>query len=423
MMDKEKALEILLGAVQPFSRVEEVALDQAAGRVLAEDVRADMDAPPFNRSAMDGYAFRHEDLPTSGGVISVRGTVAAGEVFTRTLAPGEGVRIMTGAPVPDGLDTVQMVECSEERDGGKVFLEGGLPRGRNIAPRGQDMQEGEVVLTAGRLIRPVEVAMLATLGKARLKVLARPQVLVHATGDELLLPHEGRPGPGQIRESNGTMLKAQVEALGVGLDARFCGIIPDTEEATAAAIEGAMDADVLILSGGVSMGDFDHVHHELKKRGLKVLIQKVAIKPGKPLLFGSLERPGLAPLWVFGLPGNPVSSFCTFELFVRPFLRALLGLPAPHTLTMTARLEAPMKGKAIRRTQHLPARLRVVDGELVAEQTDWHGSGDLRGLLDTNGFILVPAGGPWPEAPGPVDVVVLEPEALRLASPRSRSAS
>ncbi len=420
MMDKQTALEMLKNATPKTTKTEEVLLDSALGRVLAADVLADMDAPPFFRSAMDGYAFRSEDVPEGGGVIQVAGLVAAGEVFEGSVDPGFCVKIMTGAPVPDGLDAVQMVEKTESQDGGTVMILESCRPGQNIAPKGQDMIEGEVVLRRSTTIRPIEIGMLATLGQAKVEVFCQPKVTVLATGDELVAPGMGRPGPGQIRESNGSMLAAQVRALGLGIDADFAGIIADTKEATRGAIEANMDADVLILSGGVSMGDFDYVHHELIERGLEVLIQSVAIKPGKPLLFGRLTRPDGSFVWVFGLPGNPVSSFCTFELFVRPFLRGLLGLQAPHTLELRVPLVQEIRGKSIPRTQHLPARIHVGAEGLSVTQVPWHGSGDLRGLLDANGFIVIEAGAVMPGPGDLVAVVLTEPETFRLPAHLSR---
>ncbi len=420
MMKKHEALRVLAGATPQITATESVSLDRALGRVLAHDVLADMNIPPFNRSAMDGYAFRADEVPQTGGVIEICGIVPAGEVFSGEIGPGQGVKIMTGAPVPDGADCVQMVEKTKELDDGRVEIQEGCALGQNVAPCGQDMQVGEVILHQGITMRPIEIGMLATLGQSQVLVYRQPTVRIHATGDELVPPGGGKPGPGQIRESNGSMLAAQVRALGLGIDAQFAGIIADSQEATRRAIEEGLEADVLILSGGVSMGDFDHVHHELKNRGLEVLIEKVAMKPGKPLLFGFLNRDDGSKQWVFGLPGNPVSSYCTFELFVRPFLRGLIGLAGPHTLVTKANLLRPIRGKSIRRTQHLPARVTMGPGGLEVSQVEWHGSGDLRGLLDANGFIIIEANEPVPSVGDFIEVILTEPEPLRLPAQRSR---
>jgi molybdopterin molybdotransferase len=423
MMEQDEALKILYEATERGAEIEQVDLDAALGRVLAQAVVADMNVPPFNRSAMDGYAFKVADVTADGAELNICGVVAAGEVFERALNIGEAVKIMTGAPVPEGADAVQMVEKTEDVSDSRVRILKTCSLGQNIAPMGQDMTTGEVVLHAGTTIRPIEIGMLATLGQAQVSVFRRPSVTVYATGDELVPPGAGMPGPGQIRESNGSMLASQVRALGVGLEATFAGIVADTQEATRDAIEAGMEADVLILSGGVSMGDFDHVHHELKARGLEVKIQSVAIKPGKPLLFGRMKRLDGTYTWVFGLPGNPVSSFCTFELFVRPFLRGLIGLQPPHTLTVKATLTAPLRGRPIPRTQHLPAQVNLGPGGLTVCQVPWNGSGDLRGLIDANGFIISKALEPFPEEGDLVDVVLSEPEALRLPAKTSRGRS
>jgi molybdopterin molybdotransferase len=420
MTPKEKALEIVLAAIPAPSAVETVGLGEALGRVLAADQVADIDMPPFDRSAMDGFALRAADLADCPVELAVLETVKAGDVPTRRIGPGAATRIMTGAPVPAGADAVVMVEWTKPAGEGRVRVERPVSAGANISPKACDLERGETVVRAGQPIRAIEVGVLAALGCTRVPVYARPSVGVVATGDELIPPGAGVPAGGQIRESNGFMLCAQAQGLGWGIDVEFLGIAKDTRESVRAHLERGFAKDVLILSGGVSMGDFDFVHAELAARGLEVLLEKVAIKPGKPLLFGRIRRPGAADGFVFGLPGNPMSSLVTFELFVRPFLRGMMGLPGPHTLEMPARLAAAADAKAMPRTQHLPARLERRDGELVATPVPWHGSGDLRGMLDANGFVIVPAG----EAPAPagaiVTVVALEPDAFRSAPGVSR---
>ncbi|MCB9834236.1 MAG: molybdopterin molybdotransferase MoeA [Planctomycetes bacterium] len=423
MIPKDEALRILHQAIPAPGHPERVDLTEALGRVLAEDAVADVDAPPFDRSAMDGYALRADDVAALPVELEVIGLVKAGDTFAGEVRPGTAVKIMTGAPVPAGYDSVQPIELCLPLGADRLRLEQAPARGANVARRGEDMREGEVVLPAGSALRALEIGMLSTLGQARPLVYPRPRVTVFATGDELIGPDEGRPGPGQIRESNGAMLTAQVLSLGLGISARFGGIVRDEVEATREAIETGLAGDVLILSGGVSMGDYDFVHHELKARGLEVLIEKVAIKPGKPLLFGRITKVDGSLLWVFGLPGNPVSSFSTFEIFVRPFLRGLMGCSGPHLLELPARLVEPMAGKAIKRTQHLPARLIFGAVGLEVRPVRWNGSGDLRGMMDANAFIIVPAGEAPPAQGATCRVIALEPDAFRLPRSNARAGS
>ncbi|MEE9392595.1 MAG: gephyrin-like molybdotransferase Glp [Planctomycetota bacterium] len=416
MISKREALDLLHAAIPQVGSLglETLPLAEALGRVLAEDVAADMDMPPFDRSAMDGFAARSGDFQNGLAELLVCGTVAAGEAASIAVPPGSCVKIMTGAPVPADTDVVVMVEKSEELPGdrARVRLRDAIRPGQNIAPRGQDMRKGEFVLTSGTAIRPIEVGMLATLGCAEVAVFRRPRVAVIATGDELVALGDGRPGPGQIRESNGHMLSSQVADLGAGIEPIHLGIARDNPAAVNAMLDTAFAADVVVLSGGVSMGEFDYVHHTLKERGLNVLFEQVAMKPGKPLLFGEMTVEDRT-VFVFGLPGNPVSSYVTFELFVRPFLRGLMGFSGPHFLEMAARITSDSGGKALRRTQHLPAKIWLEEGEVLAEAVTWNGSGDLRGLLRANGFIIVEAHEAPPKSGTRAAVLIGESSTLR----------
>lgn len=420
MTPKDEALRILAANCPAPKAIEIVPLRAALGRVLAEDQKSDIDMPPFHRSAMDGFAVRSVDLAKLPVELTPIETVKAGDWPQKPLTPGTATRIMTGAPCPEGANAVVMIETTEALPNGNVRFSKPVAVGQNISRRGEDMTLGETVLFRGTSIRAAEVGILAALGIARVPVFGRPRVAIIATGDELIEPGTGVPMGGQIRESNGYMLEAQTASLGLGIDVEYLGIARDTRESVADFVDRAVARDVVILSGGVSMGDFDFVHVELKSRGLSVLLERVAIKPGKPLLFGKLAMPDGREVVVFGLPGNPMSSFVTFELFVRPFLRGMIGRMPPHTLTATARLTAPIAAKPMPRAQHIPARIGFAGDRLVATSVPWHGSGDLRGMIDANGFVVLPTNEGPPPVGSPIEVVLLEPDCFRIAGQRSR---
>ncbi|HSD27418.1 MAG TPA: gephyrin-like molybdotransferase Glp, partial [Vicinamibacteria bacterium] len=315
----EEALSIVLSEVTPLA-AEPVSLDESLGRVLAEDVASDRDLPPFDRAAMDGYALRAKDVALAPVALEVVGEVRAGQWPDLAIGPGQAARIMTGAPVPPGADAVQQVERTEPLDEFRVTVHAAIGAGANIAPRGSEVREGEVVLAAGRVVDPSAVAVLASAGKDRVRVARRPVLGLLVTGDEIV-DVAVRPGPGQIRNSNGPAVAAQARLAGA--DVRLLGVAPDRPEAIADALRAGLDADALVVSGGVSAGDYDLVEPALLDLGATFLFTKVAIKPGAPLVFGRLGR-----TLVFGLPGNPVSAQATFDLFVRPALLKMQGARA-----------------------------------------------------------------------------------------------
>jgi molybdopterin molybdotransferase len=282
---------------------------------------------------------------------------------------------MTGAPMPPGADAVQQVEKTRREDA-RVFLQEPARKGQNVAPRGQDLKEGEVVLRRGRRIGPAEIGVLAAIGKARVEVHVRPRCAVLATGDELV-PPDRRPGPGQIRNSNSFSLVAQARALGLECD--DLGLVGDDREAIRARIREGLKRDLLLISGGVSAGDRDLVIPALEAEGVRIGLHQVLIKPGRPFCFAR---------GVFGLPGNPVASFVIFEVFVRPYVGRIVGadLSRPR---VRARLAHAVPQK-IERVHYLPARLRQEGGEQVAETIPWGGSADLFALTRANAFVVVP---------------------------------
>ena len=364
MLTVDQALDIILRGVRT-PKIIEVSLSRAEGHLLAEACASDLDMPPFDKSMMDGYAVRSADE----GPLEVIEEVPAGKVPAREVRPGTCTKIMTGAPVPAGADAVQQVEKTT-RDGNRVTLQAPVKPGQNIARRATDMRTGEVVLRPGHRIRAAEIGALAAIGRARVLVEAKPRCAVLATGDELV-PPDVKPGPGQIRNSNTSSISAQVRSLGLECD--DLGVVRDDAGAIRAAIREGLKRDLLILSGGVSAGDWDLVIPALEAEGVKIAMHELLIKPGRPFCFA----PG-----VFGLPGNPVSSFVIFEVFVRPYL----GFPRPR---IRARLDSEVRQK-IERVHYLPAHVRFEGDGYVAETVPWQGSADLFALTKANAFVVVP---------------------------------
>jgi molybdopterin molybdotransferase len=384
---------------------EEVALAEAAGRVLAGSIRAPHPVPPFENSTVDGYAVRAADVAGASAdspvELRVPGEVMAGDAGDRTLAPGTALRIMTGAPVPPGADAVVMLEWTEFTPE-RVRVEREVEAGRFIRRVGEDVREGDEVLRGGTRIGAAELGVLASLGCTRFAVHRRPRVAVLATGDELLEAHEPL-APGRIRSSNSWTLAAQ--AREVGAEVRDLGIARDEPGDLAGKLEQALDCDVILTSGGVSVGDRDHVQAVLGSLGFRRIFWRVQASPGKPLLFGRL-----GDAIVFGIPGNPVSSMVSFENFIRPLLARLGGHAQPERPRVRAVLADPVRGPADRR--HF-ARVRLVwEGDrFVAEEVRPHGSGNLRSMANANALAVLPEGVDRRERGETVDVVMLrEPD-------------
>lgn len=369
--------EIAAGPAEP------VALPDTLGRVLREDVLATGDMPPADNSAMDGYAVRAEDLHDLPVRLRVTGDIPAGHPSAHALEPGTAMRIMTGAFVPEGADTVVQVELT---DGGMevVTIEKALPRGTNIRRRGEDMRAGQVVIPSGVRIGPAEIAMLAAVQKRTVQVGRRPTVAILSTGDELV--DAGEPlTPGKIVNTNGPLLAALVREAGA--IPRPLGIVRDTREATIAALESALESDFVLSSGGVSVGAYDFVKEALDALGAETKFWRVAMKPGKPVVL-SRWRDRV----IFGLPGNPVSCLVSFHLFAAPALRKAMGQEdALYQPSVHARLEAPLKSIGDRRVYfrvHVSAR----DGELHARPLASQGSGSLTSMIGANGLAVVETG-------------------------------
>jgi molybdopterin molybdotransferase len=383
MLPVSEAIRIILTKSHALP-VECIELSKASGRVLAEDIIADTDLPPFDRAQMDGYAVRASDVANVPARLRIVGESAAGAGWHHEMKAGEAVRIMTGAPVPAGADAVQQVELTRENDSEVEILER-VELGRSIVRQASEIKHGETVLRAGEEINAAMIATLASFGYAKVKVAQRPRVAVMATGSELVDVNQ-KPARDQIRDSNNytiatyaEMSNAIVERLPLAGD--------DTEELKRQIAEAAERADVLITSGGVSMGVYDFTKAALQELGAEVFFERVALRPGKPTVFARLGK-----TLVFGLPGNPVSVTVTFNLFARTALRAMqratnVGLAEDHAV-----LARDLRG-SIDRESYLPATLRTdARGTLLAEPLKWGGSSDFISFARATALINVPAG-------------------------------
>ncbi|MHB1005855.1 MAG: molybdopterin molybdotransferase MoeA [Chloroflexota bacterium] len=411
MISVEEALERILSFVTPLPAVD-VPLLEALGQVLAEDIHSDIDVPPLDNSAMDGYAVRAADTRGASRdkpiTLRVVGDLAAGYTATTSVGDGQAIRIMTGAPLPEGADAVVRFEDTDE--GARPTGQAVAPRGENVAihkeigPRvnirdaGEDIHRGEIVLTAGTSLRPSEIGVLASLGRPTVRVHRRPRVAVLATGDELV-PLGEALGPGKIHNSNTYSVASQVIRYG-GVP-MLLGIARDHKEDLASKIHQAMRADLLITSGGVSMGDFDVVKDVLAAEG-EVTFWRVRMKPGKPLAFGRIG--GVPHL---GLPGNPVSSMVTFEMFARPAILKMLGKTYWRKPSIEATLLDGEHNRDLRRV-YLRAHVEKRDGQYVARLTGPQGSGILTSMAAANGLAIIPEDVPAVKAGERVRVLMLD---------------
>jgi molybdenum cofactor synthesis domain-containing protein len=387
MLPVQEAIRIVKEQTRALAP-ERVALGSALGRVLAEDVYADSDLPPFDRAQMDGYAVRAEDTRSVPVQLRVVGESAAGRGWHRTMGAGEAVRIMTGAPVPEGADSVQKVEVTrefEDKDGTFVEIAEATVPGQSIVNRGTEIRSGEVVLRAGEFINAARMAALASFGYAEVKVGARPRVAVLATGMELVAV-EAQPGRDQIRDSNSYSLGAYAEVAGALVE-RMPLAGDDPELLKREIAEAAARSDVLILSGGVSMGVYDFTKAALLSLKAEMFFERVALRPGKPTVFARLDK-----ALVFGLPGNPVSVSVTFNLFARTALLAMQGAREAALNEEQAVLARSVKG-AMERESYLPAILGTDEhGRLLAEPLKWGGSSDFVAFAQATALIIVPQG-------------------------------
>ncbi|RLC70389.1 MAG: molybdopterin molybdenumtransferase MoeA [Chloroflexi bacterium] len=388
MISVEEALEKVLSNIQVLDREEKPIL-QCLGQVLDEDVHSPIDVPPLDNAAMDGYAIRAEDVTgatnSSPIYLDVIGEVSAGTISDKEVEPGTAIRIMTGAPLPRGADSVVRFEDTDEAQRrehplAQIGILCQIPKGQNVRRAGEDIARGQLVLKRGTPLRPQEIGVLASIGKAKAWVIRRPVVAILATGNELVEIDQPLP-PGKIYNSNSFSIAAQV--LRYGGIPQVLGIARDQAQEIEAKIKEALSADMLITSGGVSVGDYDLVKDVLAKQG-QVSFWTVRMKPGKPLAFGMIG--GVPHL---GLPGNPVSSMITFELFARPAILKMMGKKNLAKPSVRATMESSIKNTDGRRI-FARAVVRREDDRYLAQLTGPQGSGILTSMASANGLVIVP---------------------------------
>jgi molybdopterin molybdotransferase len=376
MIRFEKAIELIASSSFRMGQ-ERIDLKDATGRILAVDVFSDIDMPPFDKSAVDGYACRKEDLGSQLAVIEV---IAAGKVPEKSISIGQCTKIMTGGMVPKGADTVIMVEDVMEISPGIIRFTG-EKASANIAFKAEDIRRGEFVVRKGRRIRPQDIAVLASVGCFQPYVVKKPGIGIISTGDELVEP-DRFPSRAQIRNSNAWQLMSQAEKAGCKVS--YYGIAADSEEATHEKIISAMlSNDIIVLTGGISVGDFDFVPAIVQKAGFDIKFHSLAVQPGKPSLFAVKGNQ-----FLFGLPGNPVSSFVQFELLVGALLKTMTGNnDQDRVLTLT--LGADLKRKKSERKSFIPVK---ITGEGMVVPVEYHGSAHINSFVDADGIVSIEIG-------------------------------
>jgi molybdopterin molybdotransferase len=399
MLTVEEAQARVLAEVS-LIEAEGVGLEDAHGRVLREDVRAPADVPERDNSAMDGYAVRTEDIANAPATLRVIGDLPAGTPPSLAVEPATAIRIMTGAMIPDGADTVVHVEITD--DGREnVQINESLSRGTNVRRRGEDMRAGDIVLRSGSVIRAGELGVLASVQQTRVRVARGPTMAILSTGDELIDVIEPRAF-GKIVNANSWSLAAL--ATEAGALPRRMGIVRDTREATVAAIENALACDFIITSGGVSVGAWDFVKEALEALGAETKFWRVAMKPGKPVVLSTLRG-----RLVFGLPGNPVSSMVSFLLFVAPAIRKAMGQEKLLPPVVRMPLAAPLSSKGDR-PAYMRVRVEAEGGSLVAHPMRAQGSGVSTSMVGANGLAVIGEGITRVEAGAMVDVILFRAE-------------
>ena len=362
---------------------ERIYIADSVGRVLAENVISKIPMPPFHKSAVDGYALKAAQAESAGILLTCTGLIQAGETFGKEIKPGECIKIMTGAAVPESTDAVIMVEDTRPLEDGTVEILKSVKKGQNICVKGEDIAFGQKVIEKGTLISSSHVAVMASSGRKTIKVYGRPEVAILNTGGEIV-PVGRKITGNRIYNSNGPMLEALLKEDGI--QANSLGIAKDTEHDLQRALEKGLTADVLLVSGGVSMGDYDLVPAILKEMGVKELFHTVRIKPGKPLFFG-VKRKKI----IFGIPGNPVSNFLTYLLFIRPALHAMMGYTVKEPVVFEG-LTSALLHSDTNRKHFIPARICKKGGDFLLTPVSSHGSADILALSNADAFLMLEEG-------------------------------
>ncbi len=406
MISVNEAVAIIRAHSRPLS-TECVTLQHAAGRVLREDIVSSEMIPPFDNSAVDGFAVKASDLQTASASnpigLRLTGVVGAGKISPYPLNPGETIQVMTGAPLPQGTEAVVMIEQTTRVAENQVEFMTVPKAGENCRRAGEDVGKSQKVLTAGFVLRPFDIGMCASIGKAELVVSKRPRVAIIATGDELVEP--GQPlTEGQIRASTGYALRGLIESAGA--EPVDFGIVRDSVEETRRALEDALSCDLVLTCGGVSMGEFDYVRSVMEELNIRIHFWKVRQRPGKPLVFGTRDR-----TLFFGLPGNPVSSLLCFEIYVRESIRLLLGLETPVLKRIKAKSLNPISSKRGLH-QFVRVTLESRDGSWYAVPLAKQSSGVLSSLASAHGLLEIPEDHDDVKAGETADVILLHPDAV-----------
>lgn len=381
MLSVKEASEVILKNVVRRESVA-VKLEQALGKILAVDVESDMNMPPFDRSMMDGYALNAQDAQLAPAKLRIVGFIPAGSFPKFTLEPGQAAKIMTGAPLPEGADAVREIEKTQLSDSGlHVEILEPVKPGQNLVKQATEVAAGEVVLTAGTFIHPSVIGLLASVGKCDVEIFRPPEIAILSTGDELVNPGV-LPLQGQIRNSNSYVLQAM--CMKMGLQVKMLGIAKDDLHALRKKLTLGLKSDVLLITGGVSMGDHDYVKDVFDELGFDILFDKVAIKPGKPTVFAKKDKKV-----IFGLPGNPVSCTTVFEILVRRALRKMMGFPVYPDAIVKATITQYFANKAKRDNYH-PCVTWYEEGQFFCRPLVTKGSGDIVAYSRGNSYLICP---------------------------------
>lgn len=380
MLQLNEAIQHVMRHARPLEQAADVLIEDAFGMVLAEEIHSDLDMPPFDKAVMDGFAVRAEDVSNAPTVLNIIGEARAGSHFTGTINKKQAVRIMTGAPVPLGADAVVRIEDTEPVTDDQVRILTNAPAGNFITPRGEHTKTGAVVLKRGTLVRSPEIAILATVGRERIKVYRNPTVAIVTTGDELVEAN-ATPSDDQIRDANTPLLNSLLRRDGI--QANILGIVKDDNELLSRAISAGLGSDILLISGGVSAGKYDMIPEILAQNGVEKIFHKVNIKPGKPTFFGKTDK-----TLVFGMPGNPISTFTAYTLFVAPALKKIIGHTG-NALPKGSGLLTKNYNKTDPRLELLQVKIEHKNNTIELTHIATKGSADVFSMSQANAFALI----------------------------------